>query len=507
MNRFFLLFTILINSLYAFSQNSIHYSISVPSPKTNSYEVSMAIKGIESDTITLKMPQWHPGYYQIMSYGKDVKNLNLVTGKKSTAQVEQANFNTWNIFGITSGEITVKYQIQTHREFVANSYVDKNRAYIIPENTFLYIPGKLNISPTVEIDLPEIWSSIATGLQKTSSKTYQAEDYDILYDSPILLGNLESLPAFEVGGKKHQFIGYNIGEFDKELFNSRLKDVVQTASDLIGDIPYEEYTFIGIGAGRGGIEHLNNTTVSFDGNQLKTEKDYNRVLNFLAHEYYHHYNVKRIRPFELGPFDYENGNRTHMLWVSEGLSVYYEYIITKRAGIANDEMFLSNLSHDITELENNPGKNYQSLAESSFYTWRDGPMGTSGSDPEKAISYYIKGPVVGLLLDLAIRNATENEKSLDDVMRLAYFRFYKDKNRGFTDSEFNSLCEEVAGAALTEIFEYVYTTKALNYDKYLSYGGLKLEKSESSEKTIYQLTIDNNASDRQKEILNGIVGE
>ncbi|WP_421874305.1 M61 family metallopeptidase [Marinoscillum sp.] len=503
------LFT-LIQVVLAFSawgQTAISYTLSVSDPKTHQYQVSMKISGITGDQLTLKMPQWHPGYYRIMEYGKDVHGFRVKGDLEVT--VKHPSVNTWQLTGISRSDLVVEYAIQTHRKFVANSYVEEGRAYIIPENTFMYVSDKMNLAPQVKIVIPTANSTIATGLDLVNDNThvYIAENYDILYDCPILVGDLEELSPFDVGGKIHRFIGYQLGSFDRELFMDRLQAIVKSASDIIGDIPYEQYTFIAIGPGRGGIEHLNNTTVSFDGNQLKSIEDYNRVLNFLAHEYFHHYNVKRIRPYELGPFDYENGNRTNLLWVSEGLSVYYEYIITRRAGISNDSLFLANFSRDITSFENSPGKSHQSLAESSFYTWSNGPFGSEGIDPEKSISYYVKGPIVGLLLDLAIRHASKNQRSLDDVMRLAYQRYYHQLNRGFTDVEFNSLCEEVAGTALSELFQYVYTPNALNYDMYLAYAGLVLVKEENAENTAYTIRKSQESTDLSEEIFASLVGE
>ena len=253
---------------------------------------------------------------------------------------------------------------------------------------------------------------------------------------------------------------------------NNLKKVVEAAVAIIGDIPYREYTFIGIGPGRGGIEHLNNTTVSFDGRGLDTDEGLNRTLVFLAHEFFHNYNVKRIRPLELGPFDYDKPNRTNLLWVSEGLSVYYEYLVVKRAGLISEETLFKNFESNLNATENNPGRLYQSLIQSSYQTWGDGPFGTQGKDPGKSISYYDKGPLIGFILDFKIRHATQNKKSLDDVMRYVYNYYYKKLQRGFTDAEFQQACEDVAGISLAPEFEYVYTTKEPDYNQYLAFAGL-----------------------------------
>jgi predicted metalloprotease with PDZ domain len=268
---------------------------------------------------------------------------------------------------------------------------------------------------------------------------------------------------------------------------TNLKKMVETASSLIGDIPYKEYTFIAIGPGRGGIEHLNNTTISFAGSELASPGGMNRTMNFIAHEYFHHSNIKRIRPFELGPFDYTKANHTNLLWVSEGLSVYYEYIVVKRAGLSTEEQFLASLSGNIQAQETDPGRNFQSLTQSSYETWSDGPFGRQGEAGDRSISYYEKGPVVGLLLDIAIRNASGNSTSLDDVMRYLYYHYYKALGRGFTDAEFQEACEMAAGKPLNDVFEYVYTAKDLDYEKYLAPAGLKLVQGTENGKPSFQL--------------------
>ena len=221
------------------------------------------------------------------------------------------------------------------------------------------------------------WKDIATGLEKLLAKTneFTAPDFDILYDCPILSGNLEELPSFKINGIVHHFIAYKPGIFDRDQFISGLEKTVKAATDLMGDIPYNEYTFIGIGRGYGGIEHLNNTTVSFNGTGLDKPGAMTRMLKFIGHEYFHNYNVKRIRPYELGPFDYERENRTNLLWVSEGLSVYYEYLIVKRAGLMSDEELFASIEDNINTIENDAGRQYQSLSQSSYETWDDGPFG------------------------------------------------------------------------------------------------------------------------------------
>ncbi|WP_315822435.1 hypothetical protein [Paraflavitalea speifideaquila] len=281
-----------------------------------------------------------------------------------------------------------------------------------------------------------------------------------------------------------------------------LQKIITTATNLMGDIPYKHYTFLSISPrGMGGIEQLNSTAISFSGESQKDTASRIRALNFLAHEYFHHYNVKRIRPIELGPFDYDNGSRTNQLWVSEGLSVYYEYLVVKRAGLSTEEILLNAFTGNIKAFEKGIGKRYQSLQQASYETWSDGPFGRKDDKENKTISYYDKGPVVGMLFDFAIRHKTNNKKSLDDVMRTLYKVYYQKKQRGFTEEELRQVIIKIAGDPLTELFEYVYTTKELDYTKYLGYAGLTLDT------TTYKITRVPNPTSLQKTILNSWLGK
>ena len=384
---------------------TLNYTVSMPDPSSHQFHVELNCSGMEMDTISFKMPEWMPGYYQIMDYSDAVTDFVAMNSKNAEeVVVEIQNDHTWKTY-IDKGEaFRISYHVKADKKFVASSYVDSTHAYIVPPSMFMYIDKQLDIPVTVEIKLNSLWSDVATGLENIAGENnrYYAPDFDILYDCPILIGNLESLKPFYVDGIEHQFIGYELGDFDKQMFMDDLEKIVKIATDIIGEIPYKNYKFIAVGPRLGGIEHLNNTTVSFNGNTLNNKRSFNRMMSFLAHEYFHHYNVKRIRPYELGPFDYDKENKTNLLWVSEGLSVYYEYLINKRAGIINEQELFSNFEREINTLENDPGRHYQSLVESSFYTWEEGPFGNSKGGEDKSVSYYIKGPVVGLILDFDV---------------------------------------------------------------------------------------------------------
>lgn len=455
---------------------NLHYTVSMEHPERHLFHVLLSATGLKGPIIDLRMPDWMPGYYQLLDYAKNLSGLRIVDENGQALPWEKTNRDAWRVATGSAKTLTVEYDILAKTQFAAQSWLDTTRGFISPASLFLYPDGHLQNPVTLDIRLYPGWGSIATGLDTIAGTTkthrYYAPDFDILYDCPILMGNLETLPSFTVRGIPHYFIGYQLGDFDREKFVSQLKKVVSAAAQLFDDVPYKHYTFLAIGSGRGGIEHLNSTTVPFSGKELSTEAGQRRVFLFLAHEYFHNYNVKRIRPIALGPFDYQRQNRTDMLWVSEGLSVYYEDKLVQWAGLMTGEDLLHNFQSNIAAYENKDGHLYQSLAQSSWDTWNDGPL---GGKKDSTISFYDKGPVVGLLFDMAIRHATDNKKSLDDVMRTLYRKYYLQERRGFTDAEFRATCETVAGKPLEELFDYVYTVKEPDYATYLAYGGLNID--------------------------------
>ncbi|MCG2615440.1 hypothetical protein LZZ85_14165 [Terrimonas sp. NA20] len=459
------------------AQTDLKYTVSMPEPAKQVYKVKFECNGVNREWIDVKMPVWMPGYYQILNYADNVSHFHVQGQGTDTVKWERANFNTWRIYSNRAARLTITYDVKAIRNFVATNFLDEQRGFIAPTGTFMHVDGMLGQPVTVTIEPYGKWSRVATGLEPVPGKqyTYAATDFDVLYDSPILTGDLEELPSFTVKGVPHYFIGYKPGQFDRTAFISELKKVIEAAVDLMGDIPFKHYTFIAIGPGGGGIEHLNSTAISFDGTGMNNPESRKRMLSFLAHEYFHHYNAKRIRPIELGPFDYDKGSRTEMLWVAEGITSYYEAFLLKKAGITSEADVLKKFEHHILNYENKPGRLFQSVSQASYDTWADGPFGRTGDDVNKTISYYDKGPALAMLLDFRIRHESANKRSLDDVMRTLYKEYYQAKKRGYTPKEFRTVCEQAAGVPLGDFFEYIYTVKDVDYPKYLAYAGLKID--------------------------------
>ncbi len=463
-------------------QGTMAFTVSMEQPANHTFHVTFRCSGLRGAAQEFRMPAWSPGYYGIRDFAKNVQNFRAEDGKGIELKWEKAA-NAWKVQTGNTPLLNLAYDVTATSTFVTDPYLGEDRGYIVGTGVFLYVPGQIRHPVTVEIKLNPNWKSIATGLDPASPKNpnvLAAPDFDVLYDSPILMGNLESLPSFEIKGVPHYFIGHKLGNnFNVDQFMRNLKAVVGQGIAVIGEIPYKHYTFLGIGAGAGGIEHLNSTTVPFTGSpKLDTHEGTVRQMNFLGHEYFHNYNVKRIRPVALGPFDYDKPNLTNMLWVSEGFTSYYANLMAARAGIMSQEELLDSFRREIAAYENSTGRLFQSATQSSWDSWTQGPFGGRGGRAAivKSISYYSKGDALGLLLDLKIRHETRNRKSLDTVMRTLYQKYYKQLKRGWTDQEFRDVCEQTAGVALGEIFDYASTTMEIDYDKYLNYAGLELER-------------------------------
>ena len=464
------------------SDGEMAFTVSMQNPSNHLFHVVFRCRGLKGDALDFKMPVWTPGFYSLLNYANNVERFHAENAAGTSLEWTKSTTNTWHVQCREPGSIIVTYDVRAERSFVATCYLDENRGYIMPAGLLMHVAGQIQHPATLSIVTNPAWSTVATSLEPISPErpyTFAAPNFDILYDSPILMGNLEKLPPFEIQGVPHDFFGYKLAEFDREHFMEDLKRVLEAGIAVIGEVPYKHYTFLAIGAGGGGIEHLNSTSFGFSGGRLNNPSGRIRELSFLAHEYFHHYNVKRIRPISLGPFNYDTTNLTSMLWVSEGFTVYYEYLMVARASLMTEAELLSGFTRDIVAYEGNPGHLFQSATESSLQTWSQGSFGSGRARGglRKTISYYNKGAVLGLLLDFKIRHETKNAKSLDTVMRALYKKYYQEKQRGWTDTEFQTVCEGLAGTRLSEYFDYAATTREIDYDKYLGYAGLQLEPS------------------------------
>ncbi len=466
---------LLIANTPSFAQVKMNYSVSFINPESHYLEVSLDCDGLTNSQTSFILPVWTPGYYLILDNPKHIVDFEVFDGKGKKLNWKKKSKNCWVVENGNEKTISIKYRFFANQKSVAESYVDVEKAFIMPTNVFMHIENQINNPVQVTFKPYEKWNTISTGLNRLNenSKTFYAKNFDILYDSPVYIGN-QKIIDFQFEGKSYHLAIATPEGIDENKFVGDLKKIIGATTSIMKEIPYTDYTFIMMEKGRGGLEHWNSQAIfindSFD---FKTNEDYIDFLNFVTHEYFHLYNVKAIRPIELGPFDYGKENYTNMLWVSEGITVYYEYIIMLKAGLLDADSALNYLSESIKQYENIEGNKHMSLARSSFDIWLNF-FNKNENVKETTISYYNKGPIIGLLLDLEIRNNTKNKKSLDDVMRFLYNQYYLKEGRGFTENEFWSVCEKISGKSMPEIREYVDTVKEIDYKKYLDYAVLDI---------------------------------
>ena len=462
--------------LTAKSQVKIGFEVSFTEPQAHYAEVEMNISGINKDYVDVKMPVWAPGSYLVREFSKNVEGFKASAAGKPV-KFEKVRKNIWRVYGAKANQLKVNYRVYANEVSVRTSFIDASHAFLSSTGIFMYPDGHLKSPSTVKVIPFEGWSKVSTGLEPVAGQkfTYTAKDFDILYDSPLEVGNQEIFD-FTASGVKHKVAMYGGGNYDKERLKVDMAKIVEQGTAIYGENPNKHYTFIvhNFERGGGGLEHLNSTVLGASRNQYDNERGYNGFLDLVAHEYYHLWNVKRLRPVALGPFDYDNEVYTTNLWIAEGFTAYYENKLTHRAGFNDQLTFVNKLAGAVAAVENTPGARVQSAAMASYDAWIKQYRPDENSS-NSAISYYSKGEVIGLMMDLAIANATKGAKSLDDVMKAMYLQG-KAQGKGYTDAEFKAMVEKISGISFTSFWDkYVTGVEPVDYATYFGYAGIKVK--------------------------------
>ena len=460
-------------ALPALALEPISYTFKTPAPENHIAEVTAVVPTDNRATLDLMMPVWTPGYYRVEDYTARVQDLTA-TGPDGTSLKIEKDKNRWHVATGGAASITISYKLLATQGSVTSTYVGADMAVINGGSAFITLAEHTQRPHEVAIELPPQWKQSITALDDAPDgkpNHYRADDFDTLVDSPIIAGNLV-LNEFELHGKKHIVADVgDIGQWDSKGVAENLKKIIESDFQLFGEYPYKRYVFLNVfRRGAGGLEHKNCCLLTSSSQNAKAGGDI-RWLSYASHEYFHGYNVKRLRPVELGPFDYENPPHTSGLWVAEGLSVYYQDLMVSRAGVMTQADYLSAISANIRNLQTTPGRLKQTLSDASLDVWTTGGSGIGGNKTT-TISYYVKGPVVGFLLDAKIRHQTDGQKSLDDVMRLEYRRYGGAK--GFTAEEFRQTASDAAGLDLKEwMHQALDTTNEVDYTEALDWYGLQ----------------------------------
>ncbi|MDR2283662.1 MAG: PDZ domain-containing protein [Sphingobacterium sp.] len=463
---------------------SIHFTLSFSEPQAHYVEVEMHIKSFTSlEYLDLKMPVWAPGSYLIREYPKNVERFSVVSTDGKELKAYKTSKNTWRV-AHDRKDIIVKYAVYAFENSVRTSHIDQSHAFLSPVGIFMFVHEHLHLPCDVTVNMPSHWNKISTGLELGKDvHTYHAVNFDILYDSPLEIGN-QDIWSFEVEGVPHEFAMVGVADYDREQITSDVSKIIAEENRIWGSNPNQHYTFIthNYQSAHGGLEHLNSTVLAASRYTYGQPGTYKGYLSLVAHEYFHLWNVKRLRPKALGPFDYEQENYTTGLWIMEGFTAYYDNLIVRRCGFYDEREYLQQLAIDFNTVYNRPGYELQSAAMSSFDTWIKQYRPDENSH-NTSISYYNKGAMLAVALDLKIIAETKGQRRLDDVIKAAYQQFYLIENRGFEEDEFLLLAEQVAGIDLQEIFQAAHSLEELDYNKYFNAVGYQLIDHNASQHT------------------------
>jgi predicted metalloprotease with PDZ domain len=454
----------------------IRYTLSFPAPQTHYVDITATVPTGRRPDVELMMPVWTPGSYLVREYARNVEALTAAGPDGRPLDVDKSKKNHWRIATGGAPTITVKYRVYCREMSVRTNWVEADFAMLNGAPTFITLADLTPRPHEIVINPAAGWKRSVTALppMNDGEHRYRAPDYDTVVDSPIVIGN-PAVYDFEVDGKKHSLV--NVGEggvFDGARAARDLEAIVKEDRRLWGFLPYDRYIFFNmITESGGGLEHKNSTVLMTNRWSTRTRRAYLGWLELASHEYFHAWNIKRLRPAELGPFDYENENITRSLWIAEGFTDYYADLQVLRAGLQTRDEYLEDLSSTIELLQTTPGRLVQSAEMASFDAWIKYYRPDENSN-NTSISYYTKGTVIAFLLDAKIRKATNGAKSLDDVMRLAYEKFSGPK--GYTPEQFRAVIEQVAGRSLQGFWETtIEGTSELDYTEALDAFGLRFK--------------------------------
>ena len=440
---------------------ALRYKVDLEDTRNHYLTIKVEVP-VDSDTTELMMAVWTPGSYLVREYARNIDSMTVTSGGRDL-EFEKIRKNRWLVQtkGIESFEVS--YRLYCNEMSVRTNWVGKQYAMINGAPTFITVPDRLDKPHEVQLLLPKNWTRSATSLKSVGDDPHRfvAENFDELVDSPIVAGNVSVYP-FVVAGIEHQLV--NVGEsgyWDGTKAATDLKKIVEAHQEMWGVVPYDRYMFINmIVESGGGLEHDNSSVLMTSRWSFRDRGRYKSWLSLASHEFFHTWNIRRLRPKSLVTYDYENEVYTDSLWIAEGITSYYEDLLLFRAGLLSRSEFLSRLSGNVEGVQRTGGRKLQSLKDSSYDAWIKYYRPDENSSNTR-ISYYSKGAVAAFLLDARIRKLTKGEKSLDDLMRRLFADYV---TTGYTTEEFRAAASEIAGQDLSDWFASVIdSTEELDY--------------------------------------------
>jgi len=450
-------------------------------------------QGKDGQSLKLMMAAWTPGSYLIREYARQVERIEAFdTFTKEKLEIAKVSKNQWEVRTGGSTKVTLQYQVYCREQSVRTNWVESDYAFLTGAATFITIDDNLTRPHRVQITPPDSWPTIACSLRSSlavmdlstiESNTIEsiemascfdrcAKSFHELVDCPILMGDLV-LRQFEVNGFPHFFASYgSAGAWDTDQVIKDLEQIIAQEHRFWGEIPYRHYWFLNIAVDAyGGLEHDDCTVLMAKRSAMKQRDTYIEWLGLVSHEFFHTWNVRRLRPKALISYDYHREQYTPELWIAEGITSYYDDLLLVRAGLISEAEYIEQLSKTIRVVEESPGNTVQSLYDSSYDTWIK-HYRPDENTPNARVSYYTKGAVVAFLLDHFLRDQTGDRYSLDDVMR----RLWKDfLASGYALKDFEKTVESILGKSMDAWFEHhVYQPAPIDYQPALDRLGLAL---------------------------------
>jgi len=451
----------------------LRYAISLPDRQAHRVNVRLSVADAPTGGFTVALPVWTPGSYLVREYSRNVLDLSASDDRGTALRVEKLDKNSWRVDSGGARVVHVDYVLYANERSVRTSHVDDRHAFLSPAATFLFVRGLQAGSHRVTLAAPDGWQ-VATGLAP-DGEGWLAPDYDTLVDCPIEVGPHRVL-AFTQDGVPFRIVLAGDGELDEPSLQRDVQRIVAEVASIFGTLPFDDYLFILplVDGGGGGLEHKNSSVCVAQRWTLHQKKEYRALLELIAHEFFHAWNVKRFRPAALGPFDYDRENYTRDLWVAEGITSYYDHLSTVRAGFCDKPCeYLDVLAAGFREIAELPGARRMSLTRASHDAWIKYYRPDENSR-NASVSYYTKGGLVALLLDLRIRRATAGARTLADALRLGW-KQYTERGTGFPEGAMLDLAQRTAGTDLTGFFaDFVDGTAPLSPDHDLAWVGLRL---------------------------------
>lgn len=468
---------------------AVEYTVELREPQTQYVEMSMRLRDVKSPMVEVRLPVWRPGRYLVLDPATTVSGVRARSGTGRSLACEKVDKSTWLVQADPANdEVVVEYRVYCNALADRTRHVDDTHAFLSPSTVFMYSPDWRDRALRVKVVAPAGWKT-ATGMEADPAVpgAFVAADYDVLVDSPLEIGQHETI-TFDVEGVPHEIVVWRGGSSPPGPMYGRMADdfakIVRTEREVFGELPYKKYVFLlhVYPGGGGGTEHLSSTVMQTRPSVFDSAGSYRGLLGLAAHEFFHTWNVKQLRPAGLkgdaGRYDYQHENYTDMLWVAEGTTSYFGGLCLARAGLTKPDDYLSSLAGWVESARTRPGVKVQSLAESSFDAWVK--LWKSWPDSgNTTVSYYDKGAWVSLLLDLEIRKRTGNKASLGSVMKEMYTEFPL-SGPGYTHEDFVRMTEKVTATSFRPFFaDYVEGLKPLDFETGLDAAGLELVHEEN----------------------------